>query len=117
MARIEELQIEDTVSKTEHGDVEVLMKRSEQDYYKTCISVEVHFDNEETNLIKEYFPDCQVESLTEKKSRIFINVPAKERLWKALLLSFGNRVKVIGPEEYRSELIATAQKFLSNYDI
>lgn len=39
-------------------------------------------------------------------SRIFIDVPAKERLWKALLLSFGNRVKVIGPEEYKNQIIA-----------
>ena len=67
--------------------------------------------------MEEYFPDCTVEQITETTSRIFIDVPAKERLWKALLLSFGNRVKVIGPENYKKELIETAQKFLSNYDI
>ena len=38
-------------------------------------------------------------------------------MWKALLLSFSNRVKVVGPEDYRVELIETARKFLSNYDI
>lgn len=48
---------------------------------------------------------------------MFIDVPAKERLWKALLLSLGNKVKIIGPEEYKKELIQTAQKFLFNYDI
>lgn len=35
---------------------------------------------------------------------------------KALLLSFGSRVKVVGPPDYRQELIETAEKFLSNYD-
>lgn len=45
------------------------------------------------------------------------NVPARERLWMALLLSFGSRVKVIGPESYKKELIETAQNFLSNYDM
>ena len=49
--------------------------------------------------------------------RTFIRVPARERLWKALLLSFGDRVKVVGPEDYQVELIETARKFLSNYDI
>lgn len=44
---------------------------------------------------------------------MFIDVPAKERLWKAL----GNKVKIIGPEKYKKELIQTAQKFLFNYDI
>ena len=48
--------------------------------------------------------------------RIFIGVPAKERLWKALLLSFGDHVKVVAPEEYKIELIDIAEKFLSNYD-
>ena len=68
-------------------------------------------------MMEGYFPDCPPEELTETTSRIFIDVPAKERLWKALLLSFGDRVRVIGPETYRNELIETAQKFLSNYDI
>ena len=48
--------------------------------------------------------------------RTFIGVPAKERLWKALILSFGDRVKVVAPEEYKRELIDTATNFLSNYD-
>lgn len=78
---------------------------------------EVQFDKEETGLIKEYFPDCPIEKIDDKACRIYIDVPAKERLWKALLLSFGSRVKVIGLDDYRKELIATAQNSLSNYDI
>ena len=62
-------------------------------------------------LMEEYFPDCPIEQISEDTKRMFIDVPAKERLWKALLLSFGNKVKVIGPEEYRKELIQTAQNF------
>lgn len=93
------------------------MKKSEQAYYDTCIHIEVQFMKDETSLIKEYFPDCPIEILDEKLCRIFIDVPAKERLWKALLLSFGDKVKVIGPESYKEELIETAKKFLSNYDI
>ena len=49
-----------------------------------------------------------IEKLTETMNRIFIDVPAKERLWKALLLGFGNKIKVVGPEEYKKELIETA---------
>lgn len=63
-----------------------------------------------------FFPDCPIEPLENGRCRIFIQVPAKERLWKALLLSFGSRVKVVGPPDYRQELIETAEKFLSNYD-
>lgn len=117
VARMQNLHISKKVSDIEHGDIKKLMKDSEQAYYQTCIHIEVQFDNEDTGLITEYFPDCMAQEVTEKRSRIFIDVPAKERLWKALLLSFGNKVKVIGPEEYKKELIETAEKFLSNYDI
>lgn len=117
VARIQNLHIDDTVSVIKHGNIEKLMKESEQEYYQTCIHIEVRFDNEYTNLMSEYFPDCPTEKLTETMSRIFIDVPAKERLWKALLLSFGNKIKVVGPEEYKKELIETAKKFWSNYDI
>lgn len=117
VARMQNLKILTKVSTLKHGDVEKLMKESEQAYYQTCIHIEVQFSQEEADLMQEYFPDCPVEQMTETISRMFIDVPAKERLWKALLLSFGDRVKVIGPEEYKQELIETAQKFLSNYDI
>ncbi len=117
VARMDSLVIENQHYDQEHGNIEERMKESEQAYYKTCIHIEVQFDKEETGLIKEYFPDCPIEKMDDKACRIYIDVPAKERLWKALLLSFGSRVKVIGPDDYRKELIATAQNFLSNYDI
>ena len=96
--------------------IEERMKESEQNYYKTCINIEVHFEEQESGLIQEYFPDCQIEKMMNGVCRTFIGVPAKERLWKALLLSFGDRVKVVAPEEYKRELIDTARNFLSNYD-
>ncbi len=117
IARIQNLHIDNKISNTVHGDIEKLMKDSEQAYYKTCIHIEVHFDEKDSGLIEEYFPDCKIEHLTEKTCRTFIDVPAKERLWKALLLSFGDKVKIVAPEDYKSELIMTAQKFSSNYDI
>lgn len=114
---MQNLEILNKISTLEHGNVEKLMKESEQAYYQTCIHIEVHFPHKESGLMEEYFPDCPVKQISETTSRIFIDVPAKERLWKAILLSFGNRVKVIEPESYKQELIEIAQNFLSNYDI
>ncbi|MCM1540267.1 MAG: YafY family transcriptional regulator [Blautia sp.] len=116
VARMQDLRMEDTVSTVEHGDVEKRMKDSERAYYHTCIRIELQFDKGDAGLMAEYFPDCPAEPVTETTSRIFLDVPAGERLWKALLLSFGDKVTVVGPEEYQRELISTAEKFLSNYD-
>lgn len=117
VARIRNLEVSERRSRIDHGDVEQRMKESEQAYYRTCIDIEVRFPAGDAPLMEEYFPDCPMERLTEDTGRIFIRVPAKERLWKALLLSFGDRVTVVGPEAYREELKETARKFLSNYDI
>lgn len=117
VARMQDIRVLSKRSEKEHGNIEQLMKDSEQAYYKTSIDIEVHFAKEDSGLMREYFPDCPIEELNEHECRLFIHVPSGERLWKALLLSFGNRVKVIGPESYQKELIETAQNFLSNYDI
>ncbi len=116
VARMAGIEVLEKTFSTDHGDIKQRMAESEKAYYKTCIDIEVHFHEGERGLMEEYFPDCPAEELGEGRYRIFIHVPAKERLWKALLLSFGNRVTVVSPPEYVKELKETARKFLSNYD-
>lgn len=117
VARMDHLAVQKRRYVQAHGNIEERMKESEQAYYKTCIHIEVQFEKDESALMKEYFPDCSIEKVDDRVRRSYIDVPAKERLWKALLLSFGSKVKVIGPDYYREELITIAQNFLSNYDI
>lgn len=64
VARMQDIRIEKVTSHKNHGDIEKLMKDSGQAYYQTCIRIEVAFDNEESGLIAEYFPDCPMEQLT-----------------------------------------------------
>ena len=117
VARISDLKTDAKKSTVNHGDIKLLMDKSEQEYYQTCIHIDVRFKPEQESLMTEYFPDCPVEKISDNEYHIFIDVPAKERLWKALLLSFGNKVKIVAPDSYRDELIETAKNFLSNYDI
>lgn len=103
-------------SRNKTDDVKSFDEQAEQEYYNTCIDIEVEFSKDEYELIEEYF-DSPIEMLSEELHKVTIHVPAKERLWKVLLLSFGSHVKTISPENYKMELIETAQNFLSNYDI
>ena len=116
-ARIQDLEKTDDISYIDHGDIEKLMKECEEEYYQTCSSIEVHAAKETIELMEEYFPDCRIEQVDGNEYCFFLNVPQNERLWKALLLSFGDKVTVVSPIEYKQELIQTAKKFLSNYDI
>ncbi len=117
VARMQNLVISKEKSFIKHGDIQQKMKEAELAYYKTCIDIEIIFSEKEIPLIEEYFPDSVIEKLSSQKCKTHIHVPAKERLWKALLLSFGDAVTVISPKNYKEELIKTAKSFLSNYDI
>ncbi len=117
VARIHNINTSGEISKINHGDIKKLMYEAEMGYYKTCILIELRFASEECGLMREYFPDYPIENIAEEEYRMVIQVPAKERLWKALLLSFGDKVRVISPESYKNELIQTAKEFISNYDI
>ena len=117
VARMQNLVISKEKSFIKHGDIQQKMKGAELAYYKTCIDIEIIFSEKEIPLIEEYFPDSVIEKLSSQKCKTHIYVPAKERLWKALLLSFGDTVTVVSPKDYKEELIKTAGTFLSNYDI
>ena len=117
VARMQNLVISKERSFIKHGDIQQKMKEAELAYYKTCIDIEIIFSKKETPLIEEYFPDSVIEKLSSQKCKTHIHVPAKERLWKALLLSFGDKVKIVSPINYQEELIKAAKSFLSNYDI
>lgn len=117
VARMQNLVISKEKSFIKHGDIQQKMKEAELAYYKTCIDIEIIFSEKEIPLIEEYFPDSVIEKLSSQKCKTHIHVPAKERLWKALLLSFGDKVKIVSPINYQEELIKAAKSFLSNYDI
>ena len=116
VARIQTLAISKETAAANHGDIQQRMREAEFAYYKTCIDIEIVFSEMEIPLIEEYFPDSVIETLPSQKYKTHIRVPAKERLWKALLLSFGNAVTVVSPKDYQAELVKTAKSFLANYD-
>ena len=112
VARIEALQKTNETYTTVHKEVKKLMAQSEQAYYQLCQPIEVHFKASSKGLMMEYFPDCPMKAVAPDTYQILINVPLRERLWKALLLSFGDEVEIIGPKAYKEELLRTAKRFI-----
>lgn len=112
VARMTDLKLTGEKSDIAHPDISQMLEKADREYAQTSVPIEVHFSKESRGLIEEYFPDSQIEAVSEEECRVWIVVPARERLWKALLLSLGDQVRIVSPEIYKNELIETAQKFL-----
>ena len=116
VARMEALNKTGEIYTTVHKDVKKLMAQAENAYYQICETIEVHFKEQSKGLMMEYFPDCPMKVLSHDTYQILINVPLRERLWKALLLSFGDEVEVVGPKAYKEELLRAAKGFIKRND-
>lgn len=98
-------------------DIEELLKRNDKAYTQTCENIKVWCHKDSIDVIEEYFPEVEKRFLDDGHYIINLHVPPNERLWQAMLLSMGDKVKIIEPEYYRQKLIGISLKFLSNYDI
>lgn len=97
-------------------NVEKLLKASEEEYLRSCADIEVWCTGDSIMTLEEYFPEEKKEPLGDGNFIMHLHVPPGEKLWKALLLSMGDKIKILSPDDYREELIRTAEKFLTNYD-
>ncbi len=100
-----------------NADVEELLRMNDIAYMKTCENIKVWCHKDSISILEEYFPDEERVAFEDGHYIMNLHVPPNERLWQALLLSMGDKVKIIEPEYYRDKLIEAALKFLSNYDI
>ena len=98
-------------------DVEERMLESEESYLQTCEKIEVWCKKDAITELEEYFPGEKKERTDDGNYLMHLRVPPHEKLWQALLLIMGNKVKIVSPDSYRDRLCRTAIDFLSNYDI
>jgi predicted DNA-binding transcriptional regulator YafY len=45
-----------------------------------------------------------------------LHLPENERMWFSLILGFGNKVKVLAPEELKIRITDMAEEILTNYN-
>ncbi len=116
IARMQNLEATDTKF-CNNADIEELLRLKDKEYMQTCENIKVWCHKDSISILEEYFPQEERVAFEEGHYIMNLHVPPNERLWQALLLSMGDKVKIIKPEYYRQRLIETASKFLSNYDI
>ncbi len=98
------------------SNLEEIIGSHERAYLDTSASVELRCLSGDIALVEEYFPGCQKQLLSGDEYAVYLHVPLTERLWQALLLSFGGRVRVVNPAAYREKLLGLAEGFISSHN-
>lgn len=117
VVRMRNLIKQDSSFSIKHDSFENLLalhEKQEQDISR-CIDVKLLCKKEIRISIEEYFPKA---SITEKDDGDFIvqfSVPNNEKGWKGLIFTYGNKMKIIEPEELRKEIVLKAEEIIDTY--
>jgi predicted DNA-binding transcriptional regulator YafY len=115
LARISGLEITDMPHIKEHGDPAVLLEQSFQETNRACTEVTLLCKAAVKVQIREYLGGTITKTMDNGDFLMRLTVLEDERMWYAKLLSFGNQIEVIEPEELKTRLADTAEKILLLY--
>lgn len=115
MARISEFEPTRTSFVNEHDDPAVLLERAFQGNGRKGLDITLLCKAEIKVQICEYLAGTITETFENGDFILRIHVLEDERMWFAMLLSFGDKIKVIEPEGLVSRIKETADNILSLY--
>ena len=115
LARISELEPIGTPFTKEHGDPAALLEQAFQGVGRGELSITLLCKAEARVQVCEYLDGEIVETHENGDFIMRMDALEDERIWFAMLLSFGNKVTVLKPDELKTRLAETAKNILSLY--
>ncbi len=98
-----------------HESIDNLLVKQEKQDNRKHMEVKILCKKEIRISIEEYFPNARI---TVKEDGDFIlqfHALDSEIGWKGLLFTYGNKIKIIEPEELKTEFILKAKEIIHNY--
>jgi predicted DNA-binding transcriptional regulator YafY len=115
LARISEYETTRTSFTKEHDDPVILLERAFQGNGRKGLDVTLLCKADIKVQICEYLGGTITKTLENGDFIMQMYVLEDERMWFAMLLSFGNNVTVLEPEELKTRLTETAKNILTLY--
>jgi predicted DNA-binding transcriptional regulator YafY len=98
-----------------HESFDILLASQEKQDSRKYMDVKLSCKGEIRISIEEYFPNA---SITENDDGDFIiqfRAPNNEIGWKGLLFTYGNKIKIIEPEELKKEFLMKGEEIIDTY--
>ena len=115
LARISELELTNTAFSKEHSDPAVLLEQAFQGTGRRELDITLLCKADVKVQVCEYLNGDIVEMLNNGDFIMHMNVLEDERMWFAMLLSFGNKVIILEPGKLKTRLAETAENILLLY--
>lgn len=115
VVRMRNLRKQDKSFSIIHENFDNLLSCQEEQDNRIYMDVKLSCKKEMRVSISEYFPNA---SVTENDNGDFIiqfRAPNNEIGWKGLIFTYGNKIKIIEPEELRKEFLMKAEEIIDTY--
>jgi len=115
ISRIRNLTMTNKSFSTRHRDIDELMVEHKSRDNRRYLDIKLRYRSDISVAAAEAFPGSEISELDNGEIIIRLRVPENERMWFAALLSFGDKITVLEPEELKEKLIEKANEILNLY--
>lgn len=116
LARISSLKPTSTKFSREHAEPDHLLEKAFQGVGRKYLDITLLCKADIEVQVCEYLDGYITETRDNGDFIMHMQVPEDERIWFAVLLSFGDKVTVLEPESLKTRLTKTAKNILSLYE-
>lgn len=116
VARMRNLDKSGEAYSKKHDNFEMLLREQEQQDTYNYMDVKIEGKKDVRLSAEEYFPNGKITALENEDFIMEFRAPENEIGWKGLLLTFGNKIKIIAPERLKTEFIAKAKEIIDIYN-
>lgn len=115
LVRISELEPTETIFSKEHGNPADLLEQAFQGDGRSSLDITILCKPEIKVQVCEYLGGTITETFENGDFIMRLHVLEDERMWFAMLLSFGEKITVQEPNELKTRIMETAENILSLY--
>ena len=116
LARISSLEPTKAAFSKDHGDPAALLEQAFESGERKELEVSLLCKAEVKVQVREYLGGTVEKTLDNGDVILHLSVLEDERMWFAMLLSFGDKITVLEPEKLKTRLTKIAENILSLYE-
>lgn len=117
LIRMNSLKLTDTKFSKTHDYSNNLFDDLMNNDTRKYINILFKCDKTVLSKISEYLPNREIVEEFDDYYLINLSVPENEHMWFAILLSLGDSIEIIEPEDLKQRLISHSQKIIDKYKI